>query len=192
MKNRHRLDASPRGGPGGVAVGGGPGPTAAARLATGARRPLVRRAGAAVVPVPRRAAARLPRPALHRLDLLQRLHHLLHRRPAAGLAGQAVERQLRRLERLLRVVLPLEPRVHEPGQPPAVGQERLRPVGQAQLPVRPVRVQRALPGQHLQHHHAEAVHVALHVQMACTVDMADWFTVRHRLSTSPRSSSDRN
>jgi len=171
---------SPRG-PAGVAIGG-PGRATAAGLATGARRPLVsaRAAGAAVVPVPRRAAAAcLPRPALHRLDLLQRLHHLLHRRPAPGLAGQAVERQLRRLERLLRVVLPLEPRVHEPRQLPAVGQVRLGPVGQAQLPARAVRVQSPLPGQHLQHHHAEAVHVALHVQMAWT---------NHRSSTSASSS----
>jgi hypothetical protein len=155
---------------GGVAVGG-PGPAAARLAARAGRRPLVRAAAAAVVPVPRRAAAAaspgLPRPGLHRLDLLQHLHHLLHRRPAPGLAGQAVERQLRRLEGLLRVVLALEPGVHEPGQLPPVGQVRLRPVGEAQLPVGTVGIQRALPGQHLQHHHSEAVDVALYVQMAC-------------------------
>jgi hypothetical protein len=59
-----------------------------------------RRRGAGTVWCTR--AARL---ALHRLHPLRRLHHLLHRGPAARLAGQAAERQLRRLERLLLLIV---------------------------------------------------------------------------------------
>jgi hypothetical protein len=117
-----------------------------------------------------RAVPGLPRhPALRRrLDLLQRLHHLLHGRPSLGVAVEAPEGQLGGQEGGFGVVLPLQPAVHQLAKLPPVGQQRPRPVHQVHLLALAARVQRPQAGDHLQQHDAEAVHVALHVQVAWT------------------------
>ncbi|BAS80225.1 Os02g0670200, partial [Oryza sativa Japonica Group] len=102
----------------------------------------------------------------HGLDLLEDGDDLPHGGPVLVVGGEAPERELRRTLRAPGRVLPLEARVHEPSQLPAVGQEWLGPVHQVVLPAGPPGVERAEPRQELQQHDAEAVHVALHVQVA--------------------------
>jgi hypothetical protein len=75
------------------------------------------------------------------------------------------------------VVLAVHPLVHEALELAGAGGEiRPRPLHQAVLVGRPVQVVRAQPRQQLQQHHAEAVHVALDVQLPCMhgVNVRTW------------------
>lgn len=102
---------------------------------------------------------------LHGLDALERGDDVGHGWPAPGVAGQALVGELGGLERGLGRVLSAEALVHEARQLPAAGEVGPGPVHQVLLVARPVEVVRAQPRQQLQQHHAEAVHVALHVQV---------------------------
>ncbi|BAS90505.1 Os04g0563950, partial [Oryza sativa Japonica Group] len=104
------------------------------------------------------------------LDLHEGLDDLGHGGPAPGVPGEAAQRELGRLLRRPGRVLPLQARVHQPRQLPPVRQVRLGPLHEAVLRRRPPRVQRPHPRQHLQQHHAEPVHVALHVQVPCIIN----------------------
>lgn len=113
------------------------------------------------------AGARLGLPSLF-LDGaygLQLGQDLIHGRPAPGVTIQALEDQLGRLRCPFHGVPALEPRVHYLPLHPLVGEQRLGPLYQVVLEWGPGRVQRLQASQHLQQHHAEPVHIALHVQM---------------------------
>jgi hypothetical protein len=111
------------------------------------------------VPAPRRLSLG-PRP--DPLDVLERGDDLGHGGPAPRVVREAPQRELgRRLGRALA----LKARVDQARQPPPISQQRLGPVHQVELVRGAARVHRAQARQHLQQHHAEAVHVALHVQV---------------------------
>ena len=103
---------------------------------------------------------------LRGLDALERVDDVGHGGAAPGVAGEALVGEPGGLERGLGRVVAGEALVHEAGQLPPAGEERPRPVHQVLLVARPVEVVRAQPREQLQQHHAEAVHVALHVQVA--------------------------
>jgi hypothetical protein len=125
--------------------------------------PRARRPAVAVGVAARRCFVPRPHPELlHRLD---GQHDLRHGGAAPGVPLEAAQRELGRLQRRLGRVLPLEPRVHEARQLPPVRQVRLGPLHQVVLLRGAGRVQRPQAREHLQQHHAEAVHVALHVQV---------------------------
>jgi hypothetical protein len=133
------------------------------RLALAAPRPVRAAAGpgggAVVVPVP------APGPRPDPLDVLERGDDLGHGGPAPGVGREAPQRELARLQRGLGRALALEARVDQARQPPPIRQQRLGPVHQVELVRGAARVHRAQARQHLQQHHAETVHVALHVQV---------------------------
>lgn len=114
----------------------------------------------------RGAVPGLPRPALHRLDLLQCLHHFLHGWPALWVTVQALEGQLSSQEGSFGIVLPLQPTVHQLAKLPPVRQQWPCPVYQVHLLARAAWVQCPQARDHLQQYNAKAIHITLHIQVA--------------------------
>uniref|UniRef100_J3MC56 Uncharacterized protein n=1 Tax=Oryza brachyantha TaxID=4533 RepID=J3MC56_ORYBR len=91
---------------------------------------------------------------------LERVHDVAHAGPRLGHGLQALVRHLRRRVRGAHRVLRVQARVHDAVQ--LVGSPKVgpRPVHQVLLAAAPPLVDGPPPGEQLQQHHAEAVHVA--------------------------------
>ena len=116
---------------------------------------------------PRRQVPVSSGPLLRGLDVLERGDDVVHGRAALGVSGEALAGEPGGPERGLGVVLAVDPLVHEALELAGAGEVGFSPLHQVVLVARPVQVVRAQPRQQLQQHHAEAVHVALHVQVPC-------------------------
>jgi hypothetical protein len=115
------------------------------------------------------------------LDVLERGDDVVHGGAALGVAREALAGEPCGPERGLGVVLAVDPLVHEGLELAAgAGEVGPRPLHQVVLVAGAVQVVRAQPRQQLQQHHAEAVHVALHVQVPCMHVVVNDSRVRER------------